>query len=78
MTLSPKVQTVLINVAKNAVNAALTALGPVAAWHYHLNTMDGWKHIGIIMGSAAIARELIVYVPKILAWSATSTDNAQP
>lgn len=72
--MSPTVKIVLENMAKNAVNAALTALGPVALWpaQVHFHNWQGFWHLLLIMGSAVIAREIMVYGPKILAWSQTT------
>lgn len=70
------VKTFLINAAKNAVNAALTALGPLTAWstQFNFNNWSGVKHVLLIMGSAAISRELMVYIPQLFAWS-SKTDQ---
>jgi hypothetical protein len=69
------VRAILINAAKNAVNAALTALGPMAMWsaEFNLHDWSGIKHVLIIMGSAALAREISVYYPEILKWSQSSS-----
>jgi hypothetical protein len=67
-------KTIGINVAKNAVNAALTALGPMAMWssEFNLHNWSGIEHVLFIMGSAALAREISVYYPMILKWSQSS------
>jgi hypothetical protein len=72
----------LIFAAKNAVNAALVAVGPILATpqSYNLNTGAGLKHVGILMGSAVVSRELMVWVPKLMKWSSTngSAPGGQP
>ena len=77
MILSPIVKQVLENMAKNAVNASLTALGPIAGWssQFNFHNWTGVKHILFVMGSAALAREVMVYVPKLLAWSQSTNGN---
>lgn len=69
--MNPAFRKLLENIAKNATNAALTALGPVTMWssQFNFNDWHGIKHILLIMGSAAISREVLVYVPQILQWS---------
>jgi hypothetical protein len=78
MTLSPKVKTVLDNMTKNAVNAALTALGPISLWssQFNFHNWTGGKHVLFVMGSAALAREVMVYAPKVMAWSQTTNGAA--
>lgn len=68
------VRTVLLNMFKNAVNAALTAAGPVMVWpkFFEFHDAAGLEHIATVLGSAIVARELMVYGPKILAWSANT------
>lgn len=64
----------LIYVAKNAVNAALAAIVPVAKNYqtYNLATLHGWENIGLIIGGAVLAREAVILYPKLLAWSTTN------
>jgi len=65
--MNPTVKRVLIVAAKNAVNALLVTLPPVV--HFgHLNRA-GLEHVLWIAGSAVLAREASVWVPKLLAWS---------
>lgn len=68
------VKSVLLKVAKNAVNAGITALGPITLWHqqFNLTTKAGFVHVLMVMGSAAVSRELMVWVPVLLKWSQTS------
>jgi hypothetical protein len=77
MTLSPANKSFLLNALKNAINASLTAVGPIAAWpeQFHFHDWRGVEHILTVMGSAALARELMVYGPKLLAWSANTTEE---
>jgi hypothetical protein len=74
--MSPRAKRVLVIAVKNAVNASLVALGPVAAWHYNILSWPGLKHVLVIMGSAVASREALVWVPKILKWSQTNGSDA--
>ncbi len=67
------VKSVLLKATKNAVNASITALGPIGLWHqqFNLTTKLGIIHVLMVMGSAAVSRELMVWVPQILKWSQT-------
>jgi len=64
-----------INIAKNAVNAALLAAGNM--YHnpgsYNLSTIDGRWSVAKVILDAVIIREGIVYFPKLLAWSKTDS-----
>jgi len=76
--MNPTVKTVLINIAKNAVNAALLSLGPV--YHnpsqYNWNTALGlWNIAKFVVVPAIVIREGIVYVPQILKWSQTTQEE---
>jgi hypothetical protein len=75
--MNPKLKNVLLRAAKNAVNASLTALGPIAVWptQFHIHNWQGLKNILIVMGSAALSRELLVWVPEILRWSQTNANG---
>jgi hypothetical protein len=69
------VENVLIIAAKNAVNAALTSLTPIFATPqaYNLNTKAGLEHVGLLVAGAVASRELMVWVPKLMAWSTTQS-----
>lgn len=75
--MSSPVKNLLENMAKNAVNACLTAAGPIGVWHsfFYFSNWTGLKHILLIMGSAVVAREVMVYGPKLLQWSASTTSD---
>lgn len=70
----------LIYALKNAVNAALTAAGPVGLWptFFNVHTLQGLEHVLGIVGSAVLARELMVWGPKILKWSTTDSIPPDP
>ena len=69
--MSPKVKSLLIIAAKQGVNAALVAVTPViqTPGKYNLTTWLGIEHVLILMAGAIAARELMVWVPKLMAWS---------
>ncbi len=69
--MNPKVRTVLVIVAKNAVNAVLTNAGLMATMSasFHLHSWDGIKHILEAAGSVVASREAMVWLPKLIAWS---------
>lgn len=71
--MNPALKNFLIFAAKNAVNAALTALTPVFATPqaYNLNTKTGLEHVGLLVLGAVVSRELTVWVPKLMSWSTT-------
>lgn len=62
----------ILNISlKNAVNSLLTNSAFLTAtgnWHT-LNTRAGWLSVLYLAGSTIVAREGIVWLPKILAWS---------
>jgi len=66
-----KLTTVLVISAKNAVNAALVTLGPVALWskEFNFHNRSGLAHVATTLLSAVVAREAIIWIPKLLAWS---------
>lgn len=69
--MNTKLKSVLVIVAKQAVNAALVTLGPVIAdpAAYSLHTLHGWRDIGVTVAGAVVAREITVWLPKLMAWS---------
>jgi len=75
--MSSTAKTILTNVLKNAVNAALTAAGPTALWpkFFHFHNLEGLEHIASLLGTAVLAREIMVYGPKLLAWSSSTNGN---
>lgn len=73
--MNPKLKSFLIVSVKQAVNAVLTNAGLSALFHQTFNFKD-WQHIANF-GKAALAvvaaREVLVWAPKILAWTQTPT-----
>jgi hypothetical protein len=69
--MNPLLKTVLINAAKNAVNAALTAAPLNVVWtsQFNFHNWKGVEHTLAVMLSAAVAREISVYYPVVLKWS---------
>ena len=67
---------------KNAVNAVLMTLTPVfqSPGTYNLHTGIGWVHLAELVSGAVLSRELLVWGPKVLAWSNSPTpgDNGHP
>jgi len=67
----------LINVAKNAVNAGILSLGAVyhnPSQYNYVTAIGIWSIAKFIVIPAVLAREGLVYVPKILKWSQTDTE----
>ena len=63
----------LVVAGKNAVNAALTTAGPMALWpsFFQVHTLMGLAHVASLLGTSILAREVVVWGPKLLKWSAT-------
>lgn len=57
--------------AKQAVNAIMTngALMALIPKTFHMHSLEGWSHIMELTGATILSRELMVWGPKILAWS---------
>jgi len=74
--MTPTVRSFLIASAKNAINAVITNAALIAAIHdqFNLSTANGWIHIGKLTASVILAREAVVWGPRLLAWS-QSSDN---
>lgn len=71
----------ILNISlKNAVNSLLTNSAFLTAtgnWHT-LNTRAGWVSVLYLAGSTIVAREGIVWLPKILAWSQSAESSDSP
>lgn len=69
--MNPKLKSVLIITAKNAVNAILTnsALLTLLGNWQQLGTRAGWVLVLKTTLSVVFAREAIAWGPKIIAWS---------
>jgi hypothetical protein len=67
----------LLITVKSGITAAVTAVGPVIhdPKDYNLTSARGWQHVLVLMGSAVIARELAVWIPKLLAWANSPTNG---
>jgi hypothetical protein len=65
-------------VAKNALNAVLTnaALMTTMSGAFNMHSSDGWWNLGKATLSVIAAREVAVWVPVMLRWSATTADPA--
>lgn len=66
----------LIVTLKNAIRAILMNAG---AWgidpdHFNVVSLQGWKHVGLLAGTAVISAELVYWVPKVLAWVNSPTE----
>jgi hypothetical protein len=61
--------------AKSAITAVIAAAGPVVQDpdHYNLTSAHGWGHVGILLGTAVLGRELAVWIPKVLNWADSPT-----
>lgn len=76
--MNPAVKNFLIQALKNATNAALVTIAPMlsAPDRYNWHTLKGLEHMGAVVLGAILAREAMVWGPKLLAWS-QSTDTPQ-
>lgn len=75
--MQPMLKRALIISSKNAVNALLTnsvLMTMLHQWH-SLNTRSEWAQIGEVALSCVLAREGIIWLPKILAWSQSATNG---
>lgn len=77
--MTPAIKNILIQAAKNATNAALVTIAPMlsAPDRYNWHTLKGLEHMGAVVLGAILAREALVWGPKILAWSQTG-ETPQP
>lgn len=62
---------IAMTAAKQAVNAALVTLAPMfsAPDRFNWHSVQGIEHMASLVGGAVLAREALVWVPKIMAWS---------
>jgi len=80
----PKLRKFLILFAKHAVNALLTNTVLMTMLHSfaNLHTKIGWEHVSELALSTVVSREAMVWIPKLLAWSASTNGDqskgAQP
>ena len=67
-------KSILVKVAKNAVNAALVSLTPIFndPKDYNLHSVSGFEHVGLLVLGAIVSREIMVWAPLLLAWSQTA------
>lgn len=75
-----RLKSITIVSLKNAINALLTNsafLTVTGNWHT-LSTRAGWLSVLYLAGSTIMAREGIVWLPKILAWSQSPTPDDPP
>jgi len=73
--MNPKLKSFLVNSAKNAVNAVITNAGLMAMFS---QTFEMHTHAGVVnlLKSTALvvlAREVMVWGPKVLAWSQSTS-----
>lgn len=78
--MTPATRSFLVAVAKNAINAVITNAALITAIHdqFNLSTANGWIHIAKLTGSVILAREIVVWGPKVLAWSQSSDSTEVP
>lgn len=75
----PKLKRMLILSAKHAVNAILTnsvLMTTLGSWS-QIHTRGGWWTIGKVALSTIVAREAMVWGPKLLAWSQSTGKEEQ-
>lgn len=68
---------ILVVATKNAVNAVLTNAALMAKFPtvFHAHSREGLFNLAYGIGSVVLARETMVWLPKVLKWSNT---NAEP
>ena len=66
-------KSILIVVAKNAVNAVLTNSGLMLGWGniFNIDSIAGVVALLKATGIVVVSREVIVWIPKLIAWSKT-------
>ena len=73
--MNPTLRKVLVYSAKNAVNAVLTNAGLTAMFPQFMHwghPLQWWVDVGKVALSSVVARELLVWGPKLLKWSQTT------
>jgi hypothetical protein len=75
--MNPRVHSFLMVSLKQAVNAILTNAAASQIWPhlFDIHTRSGWLPILKLIGTIVGARELMVWTPKVLAWSQSNGDN---
>lgn len=65
--------------AKNAINAVLVSLTPMfaAPEQFNWHNWNGIQHMLEVLAGAVLAREAMVWGPKLLAWSQSPTPEAE-
>lgn len=76
MSLNQTFKNILVIAAKNAVNAIVTngTLMAMLPGVINLNSTAGLWNVLKVTISTVVAREGIVWLPKIIKWSATNAD----
>ncbi len=67
--MNPTVKNILIISLKNAVNALLTNGALAVALPSVFNAHEGWWTLLKLVGSTVLARESMIWGPKLLKWS---------
>lgn len=77
--MSPKLKAFLVAASKSAINAVFTNGVLMMGWSsvFNLHDWAGVKHLLGATGMAILAREAAVFVPKILAWSTSTTEERE-
>ena len=77
MYLNPTLKAILTVSLKNAVNAILTNAGLMTMMHGEFNfySSNGWWNLLKATGTVVIAREAMVWGPKIIAWTTSNGGN---
>lgn len=74
--MNPVLKQILIISAKNALNAVLVTIPP--AYHFHHLNRAGLEHILWVFASAVVAREVVIWGPKLMTWSSSPTPPGPP
>lgn len=75
--MNPKLKTLLVISAKNAVRAILNNLGAfgIDPGHFNVVTRAGVEHMLLLALSTVVSAEAVYWGPKILAWAKSVPDS---
>lgn len=74
--MNPKLKNVLLIFVKQALNAILASsvLKVLVYGNFQFNSPDAWWNFGKAIFSVVLAREIIVWGPIIMKWTATDSN----
>ena len=76
-SLTRQIKRVLLITIKSGVNALLTTGAVVIAFHDTISFYSNAtiRHLAFIAGGAIFAREVVVWLPRIMAWTESPTNG---